>query len=57
MSFSSVKSSLHMQIFNLLFVDVALLTHTAFGKHSTSNSQDILNAGIKSRSGKKLLHI
>lgn len=56
-SFSSVNPSLHMHIFNLLFVVVALLLQTAFGKHSTSVSHDVLNAGKKSGPGKKLVRI
>lgn len=55
-SFSSVNPSLHAHIFNLGFVDVALFLHIAFGKHSTSVSHDVLNAGTKSGPGKKLVH-
>lgn len=56
-SFSSVNPSWHMQIFNLGFAIVALLLQTAFGKHSTSVSHDVLNAGKKSGPGKKLVRI
>jgi len=35
---------------------VALFLQMAFGKHSTSVSHDVFNAGTKSGPGKKLVH-
>lgn len=44
-----------MHIFNLGFVDVALFLHMALGKHSTSDSHDVFNAGKKRGPGKNLV--